>query len=525
MEGALQYLAHWEASTPAPLKSYTLVMEHLLKSSTRAVQPLAWSLFYHMRFAAHPVPDAAVFAMMIRACAAGVPQPSAYIPAARAEVVADAERALDLFREMTTHHSIRPNKEVLDSLILTCARRKDHYAEAVRLLQQMLDSDVGDSSPLRPDAYTFNAVLQGCARQGDLFTARWILADMVRQAMQSGAAHGPNEETMANVFWTYALYKPPSREATVPHASSTPASDDEGADGAPEAPVLAEQQVAPTDEAPTFTRAMPATSAAVLVEVRSLMARILADRGGADSSQHPMASVHVTPRVVNAYLSAVLRHLPPASRLPTLLHAAEDDEGVFAQAGVAPNAHTLCMLLEACTTHKHRAYADEVARRVWAQWEAIEASYEPGRAAAEEAPDAKMVSKMWALMIRQHAKEIRIDDALAMLRAFRQKYPPAAEPWRPPTTARSRDIVPIDVPSASLDWTPLPAPPPAMLQALHDLSHAPPSADEKYATLTPWRPKLRFRDLELLHHRCRVLRHVPGMNLVTRIDREYRRQW
>ena len=36
------------------------------------------------------------------------------------------------------------------------------------------------------------------------------------------------------------------------------------------------------------------------------------------------------------------------------------------------------------------------------------------------------------------------------------------------------------------------------------------------------RPRLTFRDLELLHHRCIALRNVPGLNLITRADREYR---
>ena len=120
---ALEYLQHWETTEAAPISAYTVLMEHLVKHPMRAVHPIAWSLFYHMRLVAHPVPDAAVYALMIRACAAGVPQPGTRARAPEA----DAERALDLFREMTTRYAIRPNKEVYDSLILTCARRKEHY--------------------------------------------------------------------------------------------------------------------------------------------------------------------------------------------------------------------------------------------------------------------------------------------------------------------------------------------------------------------------------------------------------------
>lgn len=38
---AVQYLLHWEASTPAPLSAYTLLMEHLLKHPVREVHALA----------------------------------------------------------------------------------------------------------------------------------------------------------------------------------------------------------------------------------------------------------------------------------------------------------------------------------------------------------------------------------------------------------------------------------------------------------------------------------------------------
>ncbi len=51
----------------------------------------------------------------------------------------DAERALDLFREMTTRYAVRPNAEVYNALILACARRKDFYLESFRLLREMVE--------------------------------------------------------------------------------------------------------------------------------------------------------------------------------------------------------------------------------------------------------------------------------------------------------------------------------------------------------------------------------------------------
>lgn len=491
---AAQYLAHWEHSKPAPLSSYTLVMEHLLKHPVRELQPLAWSLFYHMRFAAHPVPDAALYAMMIRACAAGVPQPTSLGTRRPSTVVADAERALDLFREMTVHHAIRPNKEVYDSLILTCARRKEHYGDAIQLLRQLMDLSSDPTSPMAPDAYTYNAVLQGSARQGDLATARWILADLVHTAMARGAVHGPNEETMTNLFWTYAVYQAPVRRSDVAQAANTEATAHEEASDVVEA------------EARTFTQTMPQTASDVMGEAQALMARILADQGQTDAVAHPLASVALTPRMLNAYLSVLAHHMLPPQRLEALIHATESPEGVFKQAGVAPNAHTWAMLLDACTMHKDRAYADEVAERVWAQWRALETQ-------ADSKVDAKTVSKMWALMIRQHAKSFRVAEGLVLLEEFLHTYPPA--------TKMSQTSLPTLPPAPNrLDWVPLP-PPPDLQAALAAQPRTNVSAD-KYAPLAFARPQLRFRDLELLHHRCVTLQQVAGLNLITRVDRAYR---
>lgn len=484
---AAQYLAHWEQSEPAPMSSYTLVMEHLLKHPVRELQPLAWSLFYHMRFAAHAVPDAALYTMMIRACAAGVPQPTPFGTRRPVAVVADAERALDLFREMTVHHGIRPNKEVYDSLILTCARRKEHYGDAIQLLRQLMDLSSDPTSPMAPDAYTYNAVLQGSARHGDLTTARWILADLVHAAMARGAAYGPNEETMANVFWTYAVYRPPVRRADVARGAPAPETND------------AASEVVET-EVRTFTQAMPQTASDVVAEVQALMARILADQGQADAVEHPLAAVALTPRMLNAYLSVLAHHVRAPQRLETLVHATEAPDGLFQQAGVAPNAHTWAMVLEMCTQHKERGYADEVAARVWEQWRALEAQ-----------ADAQIVSKMWALMIRQYAKSFRVAEGLALLQAFLHKYPPAKPD-------RALSVLP-PAPSG-LDWSPLP-PPPALLAALAAQPRTAVAAD-KYAPLAPARPRLRFRDLELLHHRCVALQEVAGLHLITRVDRAYR---
>ncbi|KAL4401229.1 hypothetical protein ACI68E_002560 [Malassezia pachydermatis] len=512
--GAVQYLTHWEASEPAPQSSYALVLDHLLKQPTRDVQPLAWSLFYHMRFAAHPVPDTSTYAMMIRACAAGIPQPTSYWQRRKRPFQADAERALDLFREMTLHHRIRPTKDVYDSLILTCARRKDHYQDAIRLLCELMDGSPDHAAPLSPDVYTYNAVLQGSARQGDLRTARWVLADMVHQSMNGVLHRAPNEETMANVFWTYAVFQPPQRRSdlrTAPAATSTTQADDEAVEmvaASPEADVT-------SSDAPSFTHAMPSTASDVLAEARAFMARILADQGAPSTATHPLATVSVTPRLLNAFLSVLMHHLTPRTRLRTMADTVWGEDGVFAQAHIQPNGHTLAMILGECTTHADRAYADELATSVWTQWTALE---NEGR--REDGVDTKTISQMWARMIRQHAKAFRVEEALALLRAFYKRYPPHNK-------AMATDVAPVDTSAPTsanaMDWMPVP-PPPSMLKALQALPLGP-VRPGSYVSFAPMRPKLLFADLELLHHRCVALRHVRGLNLITRIDREYRREW
>lgn len=496
---AVQYLALWERSEPAPMSAYTLTIEHVLKHPVRDIHPIAWSLFYHMRYAAHPVPDAVLYAMMIRACAAGVPQPNTMPLRRKRTMEADAERALDLFREMTVHHGVRPNKEVYDSLILTCARRKDHYADALRLLHELVE---GDHTRLWPDAYTYNAVLQGSARHGDLTTARWILADMVRSVMADAhRLRRPNEDTLAHVFWTYAVYQPPIDRHQLSSIEATQSSDAEG-------------HVAEAAPSPTFTHALPQTSSEVLAEVRALMARILADQGHDETAAHPLSSVRVSPRLLHAYLAVLTHHLPPERRLHALVH--EVEHGVFAQSHVQANGHTLAMLLGECAVSRDRALADDVARRTWAQWTDMERAYAHTPQRRHQGIDAKLVSRMWALMIRHHAKSFRIDEGLELVRRFLEMYPPSKR------ISRREELVDASLPP--IDWTPT-VPPPSMVRLLHALPPSRAEADATYAPLAPLRPKLLFRDLELLHHRCVAVQHAPGLNLITRTDREYRREW
>ncbi|KAI5986022.1 hypothetical protein EDC04DRAFT_2826574, partial [Pisolithus marmoratus] len=77
--GALDVIHNYEASGHfAPIKSYTRTISALFNVQTHpssdprlgqsAARAHAWDLFAHMRYVAHPTPDAYLYAMMIRAC-------------------------------------------------------------------------------------------------------------------------------------------------------------------------------------------------------------------------------------------------------------------------------------------------------------------------------------------------------------------------------------------------------------------------------------------------------------------------
>ncbi|SNX82490.1 uncharacterized protein MEPE_01196 [Melanopsichium pennsylvanicum] len=388
---AISLLNSLEASgTPAAMATYTLLINRLLdsvdlpngaKESRDELQALTWNMFYHMRLTSHPVPDAPLYALMIRACAKGVPQPHD-VDVYRGKPTmrfSDAERALDLFREMTTRYSVRPNAEVYNSLILACARRKDFYLEAFRLLREMVELETERSSlsseeeggvkvlRFAPDRYTFNALLQGCARNRDLARARWVLAEMIRTSLPlfdeevrgrlgreevvELLSKRANEETMVHVFHAYAAYVAPLQRGQLQiqssnNAQSTFTSGNDksfSTDAADASEVLQDTKttansnavsVKPTTDlekpqqqqedreataeeaAAVFSSLVPQTSSDLISESRSLFARILADQPQPATDSHgkifegPLGGVNPGVRLVNAYLTVLAAHLP-----------------------------------------------------------------------------------------------------------------------------------------------------------------------------------------------------------------------
>ncbi|KAJ3729140.1 hypothetical protein DFJ43DRAFT_1083633 [Lentinula guzmanii] len=245
---ALDVLHVYEArGIPAPMNTYSKVIGRLFGaglpaqsdenitdtslSFQRYTSPTlahaqAWDLFSHMRYVAHPTPDVYLYTQMIRACA------SPYSPSSSSKGSSDAERALDLWYEMTIEKNLVPTSDSWDAVVLACARagsgsrgrgsltkRREYVNEAFRLARQMLDSnrDAYGNPEYVPSKKTFCALLEGAKRVGELGRTRWILAEMVRG---SGGVRGfkddgveVDEEVMMHVFHAYAAYKPPFRRS------------------------------------------------------------------------------------------------------------------------------------------------------------------------------------------------------------------------------------------------------------------------------------------------------------------------
>ncbi|CDU24728.1 uncharacterized protein SPSC_04561 [Sporisorium scitamineum] len=488
------------AARPASMATYTLIIDRLLdplpspsREERPELQALAWNLFYHMRLHAHPIPDAPLYALMIRACARGVPQPHDIDdPTQRSRVkISDAERALDLFREMTTRYAVRPNAEVYNALILACSRRKDFYLEAFRLLREMVELEQGHlgaegEAGLRfaPDRWTFNALLQGCARNRDLARARWVLAEMIRTTLPlfDGEVRGrmgreevvellakrPNEESMCHVFHTYASYVAPvkreqlrkqTRTGNEASPTTTTTTADPTSATAPPTPTSPpaqqpsdltstpseEDRTTPEEAAQIFSALVPQTPSDLVSESRSLFARIIADQP-TSNVEGPLGAVHPGIRLVNAYLTVLAAHLPVHQRAAVLQSTLSPVEGeqegqqegslehaLFAKLGLKANEHSFRIILESLSDAS--ASHHQVVQAVWERFtrfmsypnsaERAETStlIPTNKASKNQAVDAVQVTKCWSAYIHYHAKH-SLDTAMTLLRHFVELYPP-----------------------------------------------------------------------------------------------------
>jgi hypothetical protein len=397
--GALAVLHQYEAAGHfAPMRSYTRAISALFNVQTSpssnaglgraAAQGQAWDLFAHMRYVAHPTPDAHLYALMIRACG----------PSTRPE----PERALDLWTEMQ-ESGVAPTKGAYEAIIRVCGRAgKEWVGEGMRLAREMGDrySITGTSG-----RGLWCALLEGCKRAGDLNKARWILAEAVRGGDKAAEEDTAvvDAELMMHVFHTYASYRPPfRRDATrlvdgntqsngeafatqvvqadkMPGLGDSPSHTDTGQTQADE--VLTNARM---DNVPSFSRLPPQTPSDVIAEARALFDRIVRDRNLSPEGFQSFTSdstlagrfsrIELTPALLNAYLSVFYRHA-----------SVETSQGVFnslfgrnfssAQSSFQADEHIYISALERCTLARaeDRRVAARWAQDVWQRWQATEA--------------------------------------------------------------------------------------------------------------------------------------------------------
>lgn len=403
----------------APMQTYTSCITALFSTPSSTARAQGWDLFTHMRYVAHPNPDACLYTLMIRACA------SPLISSRTSE----PEKALDFWTEMTIDKKIEPTVGAYNAVILACARSgvKMYVNEAYRLAKQMLDAyrDARGVSAYRPNKKTFCALLEGAKRIGDLGRARWILAEIVRSGDVNEAdrdINGPedirvDEEIMMHLFQAYAVYKPPfKREATVvqeetpttvsqiPNVEPSTSLNTEATDS------QSEQTALTTDSTPSFSHIPPQSHEEVLHEVTFLFQRILDDTGALSSPAHrrnpndshlspnlqnKFSDVQLTPRLLSSYLSVFFRHAP-------LELAQQIFWKVFDQLGLQRNARVYVEALERCAYAK-RGREREVAMRfaddVWKEWRSFEDAGQDG----EKRLSARLIERAYGARIRLYA--------------------------------------------------------------------------------------------------------------------------
>ena len=320
-----------------PMNTYTSLISTLISVPSSLAKAQAWDLFSHMRYVAHPTPDAVIYTLMIRACA--------YAPPSGGTGDSEPQRALDLFTEMTVDNDIPPTRDTYTAVILACARSGEmkFVNEAFRLAKEMLDGhrDALGRPAFTPNNALFGALLQGAKRIRDLPRARWILAEMVQIVLQQHRARVDGmeipeqdevvltENKIVHIFHAYASYRVPfHRSATrirgdtietappEPTSSSSPETsvdpsetemDKEGEVG----------EVATADTDPRFNSIPPQSREEVLAEVKNLFEGILHDtqRSQAVPSHNPgngppmlFKDVRISTELVNAYLSVHYSH-------------------------------------------------------------------------------------------------------------------------------------------------------------------------------------------------------------------------
>ncbi|KAJ9097439.1 hypothetical protein QFC19_006809 [Naganishia cerealis] len=463
-----------------PQSAYRSVIDTLLAPSPtmkQADKALAWDLFTHMRLVAHPVPSIELYNTMIRACADSKdPQP---------------ELALDMFTQMVQENQQTPTADTYNMMIRALAKVKKYYFESFRLLRQMLEIHQAAlqaglapgqvETGYEPTVVTFNALLEGTKRVGDLGRARWILAEMAKIGTFVGEGQDTrmlaNEETLVNVFHTYAAFRPligradlkvtgsqvheqemmplPDGNASAEQPESTQATSlplhDEAVDNE-EPPQHLPRPMSLLDiGSPDFVPPyQPQTSYEAFTEASQLFDLAVFN---IISQEGVFRQAHLTPRLINAYLSVALAHAPLDKALHMQLDIWHDQRILGLEQNLRPNGWTYLFALERCAAAKNKTEKrflteNDVVEQLWQgyeQWyskEVIVANRIKESAAkrsqtilAQEEVDKyrlnvglgpREVERCWVAVIAALALIENTSRALQLLGEFRDRFPPDA---------------------------------------------------------------------------------------------------
>jgi hypothetical protein len=377
-----------------PMKTYASLISTLTSVPSSLAKAQAWDLFSHMRYVAHPTPDAIIYSLMILACARA--------PPSGGTGDSEPQRALDLFTEMTVDNNIPPTRDAYTAIILACARSGEtkFVNEAFRLAKEMLDGhrDALGRPAFTPNNALFGALLQGAKRIRDLPRARWILAEMVQIILRQHRARVDDgmeipkqdevaltENKIVHVFHAYASYQVLFHRSTTritkdqgdtietvppePTSSDSPGTsvDPPGAGTDREGSV---DEVATTDTDPSFDSIPPQSREEVLAEVKNLFEGILHDTQRSqvvspqnlDESPMLFKDVRVSTELVNAYLSVHYNHGKITGTWKLF-------RNLFKEVGVKRNFLSYVEALEACgrwsCTKNTRDLVLQFAEEVW----------------------------------------------------------------------------------------------------------------------------------------------------------------
>ncbi|KAL7269404.1 hypothetical protein RUND412_007934 [Rhizina undulata] len=166
----------------ANLVLYTTLIQTCIKSEEL---PTAWAIFDLIKFrSTATAPDVNVYTLMIHACAKN----------------GEAERAMDLYTDMTERRELQPNSQTYHALIHACASRPDYFTQAWKFATEMQQQGI------KIEYRALNTLLAACGRSGELTRARLL----VRHMMAAGKPElAPDEFTFQGLLRAYGSYVPP----------------------------------------------------------------------------------------------------------------------------------------------------------------------------------------------------------------------------------------------------------------------------------------------------------------------------